>query len=60
MLGSAQEPASPRPLVLGWLARAGLFAIPAVWPFVGVYLVAAAFGAPFVAMFERKDPPAAT
>ena len=47
------DPADPalRPLVLGWLARAGLFAVPVVWPFLGMYLVVVAFGAPIVAMF---------
>lgn len=49
-----------RPLVVGWLARAGAFAVPVLWPLLATYLVVTAFGAPFVAMFDRKAPPAAT
>jgi hypothetical protein len=44
-----------RPLVLGWLARAGLFAVPVAWPIVGTYLVVTAFGAPLVALFSKDD-----
>ena len=49
-----------RPLVLGWLARAGAFAVPVLWPVVGTYLVVAALGAPLVAMFDRPAPPPST
>lgn len=49
-----------RPLVLGWLARAGAFAVPVLWPVVGTYLVVGALGAPLVAMFERPAPPPST
>ncbi len=49
-----------RPLVLGWLARAGAFAVPVLWPVIATYLVVTAFGAPVVAMFDRRDPPATT
>jgi hypothetical protein len=51
--------ASVRPLVLGWLARAGAFAVPVLWPVVGIWLVVTAFGAPAVAMLEKRDRPAA-
>ena len=49
-----------RPLVIGWLARAGAFAVPVLWPVVGTYLVVAALGAPLVAMFDRPAPPPST
>jgi hypothetical protein len=49
-----------RPLVVGWLARAGAFAVPVLWPFVATYLVVAALGAPLVAMIERPAPPPST
>jgi hypothetical protein len=49
-----------RPLVIGWLARAGVFAVPVLWPVLATYLVVTAFGAPVVAMFDRREPPAAT
>jgi hypothetical protein len=49
-----------RPLVLGWLARAGAFAVPVLWPVLATYLVVTAFGAPVVAMFVREDPPPTT
>jgi hypothetical protein len=50
-----------RPLVLGWLARAGAFAVPVLWPVVGTYLVVVALGAPLVAMAERRaEPPPTT
>jgi len=57
MLGASRDDAGPRPLVLGWLARAGLFAVPVVWPFVGTYAVVAAFGAPLAALLARPAPP---
>jgi hypothetical protein len=60
MLSRASGDPSPRPLVLGWLARAGLFAVPVVWPFVGTYLVVVAFGVPVVAAFGRADETPAT
>jgi hypothetical protein len=56
MLGASREDPGPRPLVLGWLVRAGLIAVPVVWPFVGTYVVVAAFGAPFAALLERPAP----
>jgi len=56
MLGGVGDDASPRPLVLGWLARAVLFAVPVAWPFLATYLVVVAFGAPLVAMFGRAAP----
>lgn len=49
-----------KPLVIGWLARAGAFAVPVLWPVLATYLVVTAFGAPVVAMFDRKEPPVAT
>jgi len=55
MLGVAPVAASPRALVLGWLARAGLCAVPLVWPLLAAYLVIVAFGAPLVALFEKHD-----
>jgi hypothetical protein len=57
MLGASREDAGPRALLLGWLARAGLIAVPVVWPFVGTYVVVAAFGAPFAALLERPAAP---
>ncbi len=61
MLGVPPQFEGIRPLVLGWLARAGLFAAPVVWPFLGTYLVVVAFGAPLVAMFEKDaDAPPVT
>jgi hypothetical protein len=53
MLAPGDAADSPRPLVLGWLARAGLFAVPVAWPFLAAYLVVVAFGAPVVALFDR-------
>jgi hypothetical protein len=59
MLGVAEGGGELRPLLLGWLARAGLFAVPVAWPFVAMWLVVVAFGAPVVATFGRrsKAPP---
>jgi hypothetical protein len=56
MLGPDADPGSPRTLVLGWLARAGLFATPVAWPLLGTYLAAVAFGAPLVALLDRGPP----
>jgi hypothetical protein len=58
MLAPGDSAESPRPLVLGWLARAGLFAVPVAWPFLGTYLVVVAFGAPVVALLDRQRPAA--
>lgn len=55
LLGTGAD-TSLRPLVVGWLVRAGLFAVPLVGPLLGVYAVVAAFGAPLVALFERSAP----
>lgn len=52
--------AGTRPLVLGWLARAGAFAVPLLWPVAGVYLVVVALGTPLVALVDGRRPPAAT
>jgi hypothetical protein len=60
MLGAARDHAGPRPLVLGWLARAGLFAVPVAWPFLGTYAVVAAFGAPLAALLSRRATPPTT
>ena len=60
MTGAGAGNALVRPLVVGWLARAGLFAVPVIWPLLGAYLVVAAFGAPVVAMLERRAPPPVT
>lgn len=57
LIGAPRDHAGPRPLVLGWLARAGLLAVPVVWPFVGTYVVVAAFGAPLAALLERPAAP---
>ena len=57
MLGASRDDAGPRPLVLGWLARAGLFAVPVAWPFLGTYVVVAAFGAPLAALLDRPAAP---
>lgn len=46
-------------LVLGWLARAGLFAVPVLWPLLGAYVVVTAFGAPLAALFARAPSPPA-
>ncbi len=54
-LGASADPSSTRTLVLGWLARAGLFAVPVAWPFLGCYLVVVAFGAPMVALFQKSE-----
>lgn len=43
-----------RPLVVGWLARSGAFAVPVIWPFLATYLVVTAFGVPLVALLDRK------
>jgi len=62
MLGLDEEdddPRRPRPLVLGWLARAGVTATPVLWPAVCIYLTAGALGAPLVALYERRRPPEA-
>ena len=55
-LDDAEARASYAEEVLGWLARAGAFAVPVLWPVVGTYLVVAALGAPLVAMLERPAP----
>jgi hypothetical protein len=59
MLGPDADPDSPRTLALGWLARAGLFAVPVAWPILGTYLAAVALGAPLVALLDRgrANPP---
>jgi len=59
MLGPDVDPDSHRTLVLGWLARAGLFAVPVAWPLLGTYLATVALGAPLVALLdrERRDSP---
>jgi hypothetical protein len=56
MLGASRDDVGPRALVLGWLARAGLIAVPVVWPFIGTYVVVAAFGAPLAALLSRPAP----
>ena len=47
-----------RPLVLGWLVRAGLLAVPIIAPVFWVYVVAGALGAPVVAFFGAGKRPA--
>ena len=49
-----------RPLVLGWLARSGAFAVPVIWPFLATYLVVTAFGVPLVTLLDRRRRPPTT
>jgi len=41
---------SPRPLVIGWLVRAGAAGTPLLWPLLSIYLLATGIGAPIVAL----------
>lgn len=45
-----------RPLVLGWLARAGATACPVLWPLLATYVACTALGAPVVALFAGRRP----
>jgi hypothetical protein len=46
----------PRPLVLGWLTRAGAVACPLLWPLLATYVACSALGAPVVALFAGRRP----
>ncbi len=43
-----------RLLVLGWLQRSGAYAVPVLWPIVGIYLTVVAQGGPLVALLSRR------
>ncbi len=43
-----------KPLVIGWLARSSLLAVPLLWPVFGAYLIATCLGAPFVAWMDSR------
>ncbi|MCE9635681.1 MAG: hypothetical protein K8T90_08255 [Planctomycetes bacterium] len=51
--------AGASPIVWGWLARAGAFAVPVVGVVVGAYFVALASGTPFVAWLASRKSTAA-